>query len=157
MENEEQHLLADLEVNLVQAGSGKRLANYLIDLVVFYILLFCVGIVIGALDPNASEDLNSVSSLGTLADRLLTLICYGIYMGLVEGLFRGKSLGKVITGTRAVNEDGSRVSFKTGFLRGLYHAVPFDAFSALGQPPYPWHDKWAKSYVIDERRSSLPA
>jgi len=107
MENEQQHLLADLEVNLVQAGSGKRLANYLIDVVVFYILLLCVGVVIAALDPNASEDLNSVTALGTLADRLISLLCYGIYMGLVEGLFKGKSLGKVITGTRAVNEDGS--------------------------------------------------
>jgi uncharacterized RDD family membrane protein YckC len=157
MENEQLDLLADLEVNLVQAGSGRRLANYLIDLVVFYILLICVGVVIGALDPNASEDLNSVTALGTLADRLITLLCYGICMGLVEGLFRGKSLGKVITGTRAVNEDGSRINFKTGFLRGLSRAVPFDAFSALGQPPYPWHDKWVNTYVIIERDSSLPA
>ena len=157
MENEQQHLLADLEVNLVQAGSGKRLANYLIDLVVFYILLFCFGVVIAALDPNASEDLNSVTALSSLADRLITLLCYGIYMGLVEGLFKGKSLGKVITGTRAVNTDGSRINFKTGFLRGLSKAVPFDAFSALGQPPYPWHDKWANTYVIIERESRVPA
>lgn len=157
MENEQQHLLTDFEVNLVQAGSGKRLANYLIDLVVFYLLLFGVGVVLALLDPNAGEDLRSVTALGTLIDRLITLLCYGLYMGLVEGLFKGKSLGKVITGTRAVNEDGSQISFQTGFLRGLSKAVPFDAFSALGQPPYPWHDKWTNTYVIIERKSSLPA
>lgn len=157
MENEQQHLLADFEVHLVQAGSGKRLANYLIDLVVFYLLLFCVGVVLAVFDPNASQDLNSVTALGTLVNRLITLLCYGLYMGLVEGLFKGKSLGKVITGTRAVNEDGSQISFKTGFLRGLSRAVPFDAFSALGQPPYPWHDKWTNTYVIIQRESSLPS
>ena len=156
MENEQQHLL-DLEINLVQAGSGKRLANYLIDLVVFYILLIVVGVIIGILDPNASDDLNNVSAMGTLADRLISLLFYGIYMGLVEGLFKGKTLGKLITGTRAVNEDGTRINFKTGFLRGLGKAVPFDAFSALGQPPYPWHDKWAHTYVIVEKESILPA
>ena len=157
MENGQQDLLADLEINLVQASSGKRFANYLIDLVLFYILIFCFGFVLAMLDPNASDDLNSVGGLGSLADRLISLLFFGIYMGLVEGLFRGKSLGKLITGTRAVNEDGTRISFKTGFLRGLGKAVPFDAFSALGQPPYPWHDKWVHTYVIVERQSSLPA
>jgi uncharacterized RDD family membrane protein YckC len=157
MENEQQHMLAEFEVNLVQAGSGKRLANYLIDLLVFYLLLFCVGVILAVLDPNASDDLNSVTTLGSVVDRVISLICYGIYMGLVEGLFKGKSLGKLITGTRAVNEDGSRINFKTGFLRGLSRAVPFDALSALGQPPYPWHDKWTNSYVVSERDSSLPA
>jgi uncharacterized RDD family membrane protein YckC len=156
MENEQQHLLADLELNLVQARSGKRLANYLIDLVGFYVLLFCFGIVLALTDPSAREDVHSVSDLGSVVDRLIMLICYGIYMGLVEGLFKGKSLGKVITGTKAVNQDGSRISFMTGFLRGLARAVPFDAFSALGQPPFPWHDKWLNTYVIDERKSNFP-
>ena len=77
-------------------------------------------------------------------------------MFLVEALFKGKSLGKLITGTRAVNEDGSNLSAKTALLRGLSRAVPFNAFSALGTPSYPWHDKWTNSYVIDEKESNRP-
>jgi uncharacterized RDD family membrane protein YckC len=155
MENEQEHLLADLELNLEQAGSGKRFANYIVDALVFYILIFCFGVILAILDPNAKDDLASYSSMGTLADRLITLLFYGIFMGLVEGIFKGKTLGKVITGTRAVNEDGSRIRFKTGFMRGLSRAVPFEVFSALGTPSYPWHDKWTKTYVIDQRRSTL--
>jgi uncharacterized RDD family membrane protein YckC len=70
-------------------------------------------------------------------------------------VFRGKSIGKLITGTKAVNEDGSDISFGKAFARGFSRAVPFDAFSALGDPSYPWHDKWTNTYVIDEKQTRL--
>jgi uncharacterized RDD family membrane protein YckC len=84
-----------------------------------------------------------------LAGRLIVLVLYGMYMGLMEAAFKGRSLGKLITGTVAVNEDGSRISGQTALLRGLSRAVPFNAFSALGTPSYPWHDKWNKTYVVE--------
>ncbi|WP_431211724.1 RDD family protein [Puia sp. P3] len=77
-------------------------------------------------------------------------------MGLIEGLTRGKSLGHLLTGTRTVNGDGTRISFKTAILRGLTRAVPFEVFSALGSAAYPRHDRWTRTIVVDERVSSLP-
>ena len=148
--NPQQDLLSDLEVNLQQASTGKRFANYLIDLVVFYIfaiLLYATLVRAGVL----SLDLNP------LVDRLLTLICYGFFMGFYEGIFRGRTLGKLITSTKAVNEDGTRISFSTAFVRGLSRAVPFETFSAFGDPSYPWHDRWTRTYVVDLTRSTLPA
>src|SRR5690606_37410582 len=84
-----------------------------------------------------------------LLGRLVVLLFYGAYMGLIEAMFKGRSLGKLITGTIAVNEDGSRISALTAFLRGLSRAVPFNVFSALGSPCYPWHDKRNKTYVVE--------
>jgi uncharacterized RDD family membrane protein YckC len=157
METTEHHLFADNEYQLVQASGGKRFANYIIDLIVFYALLFGSGVIIGLLNPAAFDSIPEEDSLGySLLDRLFGLILYGLYMFVVEALFKGKSLGKLITGTRAVNEDGSNISAKTALVRGLSRAVPFNAFSALGTPSYPWHDKWAKSYVIDEKESNRP-
>ena len=157
METTEQHLFADPEYHLVQASGGKRFANYIIDLLVFYALLFGTGVIIGLLNPVALDSISEDDSLGaSLLDRLVGIILYGLYMFVVEALFKGKSLGKLITGTRAVNEDGSNISAKTALLRGLSRAVPFNAFSALGTPAYPWHDKWTNSYVIDERESNRP-
>ncbi len=75
-------------------------------------------------------------------------------MGIVEGFGKGKTIGKYITGTRAVNEDGSKITFSTGFVRGLTRLVPFNALSALGSPTYPWHDKWTNTLVIDEKLSN---
>ena len=151
MQAEQQHLLADLQFDVVQASTGKRFANYLIDLVVFYILLFGLGVFL-ALSPSALEALQSLEE-NWLLDRLVWIVLYGIYMFAAEALFKGKTLGKAITGTRAVNEDGSRISIKTALLRGLSRMVPFNAFSAFGSPSYPWHDKWTNTYVIDEKAS----
>jgi len=157
METTEQHLFADNEYQLVQASGGKRLVNYIIDFLVFYALIIASGFVIGWFNPAAFDSIPEDDSVGyELLDRLLGLVLYGLYMFIVEALFKGKSLGKLITGTRAVNEDGSNLSAKTALLRGLSRAVPFNAFSALGTPSYPWHDKWTKSYVIDEKESNRP-
>jgi uncharacterized RDD family membrane protein YckC len=149
--NPQQDILSDdLVINLQQANGGKRFANYLIDLVVFYIFAIILYVVL------VREDVLNLSQ-NPLVDRLLTLICYGIFMGIYEGIFRGRTLGKLITRTRAVNEDGTTISLGTAFLRGVSRAVPFETFSAFGDPSYPWHDRWTHTYVIDLTRSTLPA
>jgi uncharacterized RDD family membrane protein YckC len=156
METTSQHLFADPEYQIVQASSGKRLANFIIDMLVFYMLAFLVGIIIGVLNPSAYDGVDDDFFGGPFIDRLVSLLLYGIYMFIVEAVFKGKSLGKLITGTRAVNEDGTNISLTTALLRGLSRSVPFNAFSALGSPSYPWHDRWTKTYVIDERASNRP-
>ena len=148
--NPQQDLLSDdLTVSLQQANAGKRFANYLIDLIAFYILagslaaiLMYRGVISSDIDP--------------ITDRIVTYILRGLFMGIVEAIFKGKTLGKLITRTRAVNEDGSPITAQTAFMRGLSRLVPFEAFSALGDPSYPWHDRWTNTYVIDETRSTLP-
>jgi len=147
-----QDVLADFEINLQLANAGKRFANYLIDLVVFYLvtaLLLALYYIIARSGQIPEDD----NPLGSITDRLVSMLMYAILSGLIEGLFKGKSLGKLITRTRAVNMDGTNISFKTAFLRGLSRIVPFEPFSALGSPTHPWHDKWTDTYVIDEKTS----
>jgi uncharacterized RDD family membrane protein YckC len=88
-----------------------------------------------------------------IIDRVVTMLLYGIYMSLIEGIFKGKSLGKLITRTKAVNLDGSAISWNSAFLRGFSRIVPFEPFSALSG--IPWHDKWSDTIVIDESKSFL--
>ncbi|MCW3073292.1 MAG: hypothetical protein JWP69_361 [Flaviaesturariibacter sp.] len=152
---EQEDIFAGFENTIEQAGSGKRLANYLIDLISFYAIFFIIGMIWAIISPETIEELDTESTGFNLLDRLLGLVLYGLYMFVIEALFKGKSLGKLITGTRAVNEDGSTISTKTALLRGLSRMVPFNAFSALGAPPYPWHDRWTNTYVIDEKRSGV--
>jgi uncharacterized RDD family membrane protein YckC len=145
---QEQHLFDDFSHQLTQAGSGKRLANYLIDLVSFYVFMYFMSYVIVEVSYDFAVLIYGGEGFN-LAGRLIILVLYGMYMGLMEAAFKGRSLGKLITGTVAVNEDGSRISGQTALLRGLSRAVPFNAFSALGTPSYPWHDKWNKTYVVE--------
>ena len=142
-----------LEAELARATTGQRFANYLIDVILFYALFFIVGIVLAVVSPSTLEDIDNNSAGSQLVDRLISLIFYALYMGVVEGVFKGKSLGKLITGTRAVNMDGSKISFATAFARGCSRAVPFCVFSAFGTPCNPWQDRWTNTMVIDEKKS----
>ena len=149
-------ILDNVPYLLYQASGGKRFANYLIDNLVFYLLWrFLVAIwfvqVLYALNFPIENRV------------LLYLVAYlaaGLFLGLLIGGFEaatgGKTLGKYISGTRAVTDDGIPVGPRKAFLRFLSRMVPFEAFSALGTPCYPWHDRWTKTVVIDEKLTTLP-
>ena len=145
--------LLKLEVDYVRAETGKRFLNYLIDWVSFIVLAVVIVVALTVLSPSLMEGYFDDSVSSNLMDRLITMITYALYMSVMEGLTKGKSLGKLITGTRAVNLDGSAISFGTAFKRGFSRAVPFCAFSAFGTPPNPWQDKWTDTMVIDERKT----
>ena len=151
-----QDLLSNDEPVLIRADTGKRLINYMVDLVGFYVLIFVLTIIVGLISPDTlyeyvDADSNEFNPLETL----FFLLLYAVYMGVLEAVFKGKTLGKLITKTRALNVDGSRISVGAAFGRGLSRAVPFAAFSALGSPCNPWHDKWTNTMVVDERQSQL--
>jgi uncharacterized RDD family membrane protein YckC len=134
-----------------RSSTGKRLANYFIDLVFFYVLLFLLGFLLALLSPTFRGLLISEGSDFGLLDRFITLLLYAVYMSVVEALFHGKSLGKLITKTKAVNLDGTQISTSTAFERGFSRAVPFCIFSALGSPCDPWQDRWTKTMVVNEK------
>jgi len=139
------------EENFVRASTGKRFLNYIIDLLFFYVLIVIIFAVIALVSPSAIDAIPDSAGFN-LVDRIVTLFLYGIYMGIVEGLFKGKSLGKLITKTRAVNMDGSKIGWSTALGRGFSKAVPFCVFSALGTPCNPWQDRWTSTMVIDEKQ-----
>jgi len=153
METNQQHLFADPAYQCVQASGGKRFANYLIDLIVFFIIVFIAAFVVGMLNP---QTINSIAEENTGIDIIENLVytaIFTLYLFGTEAIFKGKTVGKLITGTRAVNEDGSNITAKTALLRSLSRIVPFEVLSALGSPSYPWHDKWSKTYVVNYVRS----
>lgn len=151
-------LFDDRQYRLVQASMGKRFLNYIIDAMLFAVLLFIVLIILASADPKTLEAIVKKNETGdfTLIEQLMVQVIYGTYMFIMEALFKGKSLGKMITGTRAVKQDGSPLVLRDAQLRGLCRMVPFNAFSALGNPSFPWHDRWTKTYVIDEKLSRYP-
>ena len=136
-----------------RASTGKRFANYLIDFIVFYLFAFAIVLAIAAVAPAMLEPFtNDDSSSSSLLDRLLTLFLYALFMSIVEAIFKGKSVGKFITKTKAVNLDGSPISSSTAFARGFSRAVPFCAFSAFGSICNPWQDRWTNTMVINDVR-----
>ena len=151
-------------IQLVPANYGKRFANYFIDLIFFSLLASFVLMFIAPVYPLATKIMNKQPI--SLTDQLMVTFIYGLYMSVMEALLKGKTIGKYITGTRAVDINGLPVSSQTAFIRGLIRMIPFpfeqvSAFSFSFEPfslrpPYPWHDRWSRSIVVDEAKSLLP-
>ena len=74
---------------------------------------------------------------------------YIIYYTICEKAFRGYTLGKLLSGTRAIRNDGAELTFKDAILRSLSRIVPFEVLSALAGRP--WHDSWTDTTVVKTR------
>ena len=75
----------------------------------------------------------------------ISLLSFVAVYTLTEFLGKGKTLGKLITRTRAVRNDGAVLTFKDALLRSLVRLVPFEVFSGFGT--YTWHDQWTNTMV----------
>ena len=154
-----EHMLDDLDtdVTLLQAGASLRFTNYLVDHLLLYLFIRFVGTpVFAAFFGFIGFYVESTLSawLIWLGIRLF-VSC--VFYTCFECFAKGKTPGKLVTGTRTVKEDGHRLDFKTTLLRTLCRMVPIDVFTAFGDPSYPWHDRWSKTVVVVDRYSLLPA
>jgi uncharacterized RDD family membrane protein YckC len=157
------HLLADENYEqdqFVYATQGQRFLNWLIDNVLLrygltYLTAMGVGLLLSVLAPDFLTELAYTSDGGGMSSGLILLslaivyLNYIIYYTVCEKLFRGYTLGKIITGTRAIRQDGGELTFKDALLRSLSRCVPFEVFS--GFSTLTWHDSWTDTMVVKSR------
>lgn len=123
------------------ASGGKRFLNSLIDTIMLYVLFFIFLLVLGA------------SGSGFAIEGPIRFAIYPImfaYYVLMEGT-TGKTIGKYITKTKVITEDGEKPTMTTALLRSLCRFIPFDAFSFLGAAGRGWHDRFAASRVVNDK------
>src|SRR4051812_41514612 len=108
MQTTDQSLLNDFELNLVQASTGKRFANYIIDIIVFYVIVMIMAVIAELMNPGMVSGMDDSAASGDLGFRLLAILVFILYTAGMEAIFKGKTVGKFITRTKAVNDDGSR-------------------------------------------------
>jgi uncharacterized RDD family membrane protein YckC len=159
LQEQEQSNLFDDHVEHTMATQGQRFLNWLIDnLFMRFALSLATGYLLGyilmALAPEfltkvAYEIDGEKTWRFWLLSFLLGYFNYIVYYTICEKGFKGYTLGKLITGTRAIRMDGQELTLKDAFLRSLSRMVPFEAFSGFSEQP--WHDKWTKTTVIKAR------
>jgi uncharacterized RDD family membrane protein YckC len=148
---EETDVLNDIQPHYQQASQGKRFGTYLIDLAFFYAFQFALGFLLAYFFLTGLPSITGVAKVDSV---LYSWVMYVLLYFVIESLFKGKTLGKLITGTRAVNVDGSAITSKQAFIRSISRLVPFEGFTGLkGSNPTMWHDSWANTVVIDEKLS----
>jgi uncharacterized RDD family membrane protein YckC len=154
----ENEVLDNLEIGIedndvfFEPSKGKRLANYFIDMFTYLILAILLGTVIALFDEFNGGDniivdyLNSEDS--PIFDNIIGFVLVVGYYTFTEYVYKGKTLGKLITKTRAVTQDNKRLTLKHAFLRSLCRIIPFEGISYLGSSTQGLHDKLPKTKVI---------
>ncbi|KAF2507916.1 RDD family protein [Flavobacterium zhairuonense] len=132
------------------ASTGQRFLNYILDTAVVFVLVFCLGIFLALLATLLGLPglLSWLENISTLEDRLLFILINIIYYVFTEGLF-GRSVGKLITGTVVVDENGLKPAFDVILKRSLCRIIPFDGLSFFGSRG--WHDSISDTYVVNKK------
>jgi len=140
------------KTNFQVASKEKRIGNYIIDRIGYYVFAFLVGSIYGILSnlSGVVDDLGVLeeSSILRIEDYIFGIVVITIYYTLQEYFLKGKTLGKFITKTRAVTEDDQPLTFGNAIGRSLCRLIPFEAFSFLGESESGWHDRFSKTKVI---------
>jgi uncharacterized RDD family membrane protein YckC len=158
---EQQDLLADEAYDLnhyVYASQGQRFLNWLIDNVLIrfglaYLTGTAIGLLLALIAPdfiaNIANTGGETSSGLVVLGLIIAYVNYIIYYTFCEKLFKGYTLGKIITGTRAIRQDGQELTLKNALLRSLSRCVPFEVFSGFNT--LAWHDRWTDTMVVKSR------
>jgi uncharacterized RDD family membrane protein YckC len=155
----ETHLFEDTELySYEDASNGQRFVNFFVDglllrLGLSYATSSLVIELLLATKPELAyewfaEDVPKLTSI--IVSYAMGSINYLFYYTLCEKAFKGYTLGKLISGTRAIRQDGGELTFKDAFLRSLSRLVPFEQFSIWSGNGL-WHDAWTKTRVIVSR------
>jgi hypothetical protein len=114
------------------ADAKLRAFNYLMDLAIIY---------------SASLFLAQLLEISAY----LTYIClHLIYYSLFEYI-NGKTIGKYITGTIVISDNGNRLEFHRAIIRSLCRLIPLEPLSCLiSEKAYGWHDSLTNTIVIPE-------
>lgn len=124
----------------VFATKGQRFGGFLLDLLFIMIYSVVIGFVLGLI--GLADLVNGLNN------NLLGIIILLIYYIPLEAR-GGKTIGKMIIGTKAVREDGLDLNMKDVLFRTVCRFIPFEAFSFLfGDGPGGWHDSISKTKVI---------
>lgn len=142
------------------ASHGQRFLNYIIDVVIIYIVIFSVSFITASIAAylEATSFLEWLQNLNGLEEYLIYFIIMIPYFTFMESFF-SRTVGKFITKTMVVLEDGSKPESGIILRRTLCRIIPFDGLSFLGSPSRGWHDSITDTYVVKkddfERKKEL--
>jgi uncharacterized RDD family membrane protein YckC len=128
------------------ASAGQRFVNYLIDIIIFYVLMFIVGIFIGIAAVAGVASTESITI--TILTYVFAIAFFLLYYTLLEGS-KGKTLGKLVSKTKVVTEDGTPMTYNKAFVRSLSRLVPFEPLSVFFGVKM-WHDQWTNTMVVKD-------
>lgn len=135
------------------ASKSKRFVNFIIDYIGQLIIGGAIGITMAIVSEITGdyEYVAWIDTMGTLGEYALGIVILIVYYMVFETI-TGRTLGKYITNTKVLTEDGQKPEADKILYRTLSRMIPFEAFSFLGDEGRGWHDSLAKTVVVDIKK-----
>ncbi|MBO6518277.1 MAG: RDD family protein [Bacteroidia bacterium] len=127
---------------VIPVSAGTRFINWIID----RLAIIGLGVVVGAFIGYTGIGYELIQNESRIVDYIFGAVISVFYYGLVEST-TGRTIGKLITGTVVVMEDGSKPNTGVYWTRTFCRLIPFNAFSFLGEG-IGWHDTLSKTRVV---------
>jgi uncharacterized RDD family membrane protein YckC len=135
-------------------ASGPRFGHFIIDLIVFQIVIYIVSYLFELL-ISITNSTYSLSMTIILIESIVLLLLYSGLYAFCEIKWQ-KTPGKYLTKSVVIDEYGNKPEINTIILRSLLRLVPFEPFSCFSENySYGWHDKWAKTWVVTEEELKI--
>lgn len=137
-------------LNSNYAGFWMRLAAYLLDAIIIFVVFFILGLIVGVIGGEGILD----SSGFELTSNIISFICGWLYFSLMESSRHQGTLGKMALGIKVTDMNRTRISFSraTGryFGKILSFIILFVGFImiAFTEKKQGLHDILAKTLVI---------
>ena len=122
------------------ASAGQRFLTYLIDLVIYYVIIFVFGLIIG------------MTSEGILA--IIPLLAFFAYYAVMEHML-GQTVGKIVTKTKVIKRNNKKANFLNIFSRSILRLIPFDSFSYLFGTEQGFHDLLSGTKLIIKSKETM--
>ena len=131
------------------ASQNRRFVNFIVDQIVVRIIIFgfafVFGMFLGSIGSDALLDDPVALNMIFIPLGLLLFLLYFVGMEAATGA----TIGKLLTGTKVVNEQGQKPSFGQIIGRSFARLIPFEPFSFFfGDNTTGWHDSLSKTKVI---------
>jgi uncharacterized RDD family membrane protein YckC len=123
-------------------GSGIRFVNFLIDLIVWLVLVFIISFIIGLFVQPTD------SSMISLIGYILIFGTFIAYYAIMEIKFQ-KTIGKFLTKTKVVKMNGEKPTDGDIITRTFCRLIPFDRISFLFVKNG-FHDYLSKTKVVKD-------
>lgn len=131
---------------ILLVSGWRRLFTWIIDKVAHIILAMFIGVILGFLLGYRGRILFS----SHLFRYFFGFCIVAIYYIALEWS-TGRTLGKLVLGTKVVNEQGGKPTAGQVVGRTFTRFVPFECFTFFGSQSRGWHDRWASTYVVRSR------
>lgn len=142
-----QNYLEEFEKSMEERNAPmvSRFLNLIIDSIVIQITLV---IVFAFLLVSNQFQLNENGEIDDLSFYAIVIFVFISYYTLLEVGLGGRTIGKMITKTRAVTLEGAELNFLDGIKRSLSRLVPFEFLSIFFGENEMWHDSWTNTKVV---------